>query len=338
MTETDRFINEVPKAELHMHIEGSFEPELMFEIAGRNKVKLSYRSVKDLREAYSFRNLQEFLDIYYTGAKVLLKEIDFYDLTMAYLRKAREQNIVHTEIFFDPQTHTDRGIPFGVAIDGISAALADGFRDFGISYRVILCFLRHLSEESAFETLREAQPYRDLISGIGLDSSEVGHPPSKFSRVFAEAGKAGYTLVAHAGEEGPAAYVKEALELLKVSRIDHGIRSIDDTNLVDELVRSQIPLTICPLSNQKLKAVPDLMLHPLKKLHDKGVMVTVNSDDPAYFGGYINENFTAIAGALGLSPADISKIVCNSFKASLLDDESKQKHIREVERIGSLYT
>lgn len=335
MTRTERFIQEIPKAELHIHIEGSFEPELIFQIAGRNHLKTSYPSVKVLREAYSFNNLQQFLDIYYAGADVLRKEQDFYDLTMAYLQKAREQNIVHTEIFFDPQTHTARNIPFETVILGISQALNDGLKNLGISSRLILCFLRHLSEDSAMEMLKAALQFRHLIAGVGLDSSEAGYPPSKFYRVFAEARTEGFGTVAHAGEEGPAGYVWEALNLLKVERIDHGIRSVDDEELVKELARLQIPLTICPLSNQKLKVVPDLRDHPLKKLLDSGVMVTVNSDDPAYFGGYLNENYTAITRALDLSIQDIKKLACNSFMASFLDEQSKQAHLREIEEIYS---
>ncbi len=337
MERIDRFIQEIPKAELHIHIEGSFEPELMFQIARRNRLKIKYPSVKALKEAYSFNNLQQFLDIYYAGTDVLIKEQDFYDLTMAYLKKAAEQHIVHAELFFDPQTHTARNIPFETVIQGISQALSDGLRDLGISSRVILCFLRHLSEESAMEMLKAAFRFRHLISGIGLDSSEAGHPPAKFRHVFAEARAGGFSTVAHAGEEGPAGYVWEALNLLDVKRIDHGIRSIDDEELVNELFRLQIPLTVCPLSNLKLKVVPDLHVHPIKKLLDKGVMVTVNSDDPAYFGGYLNENYMAVSHALNLSMADIKKLACNSFLASFLDEESKQLHIREIERIYSRF-
>jgi adenosine deaminase len=333
MEKVDWFIQEIPKAELHIHIEGSFEPEMIFRIAERNGQKLDYPSVEALRAAYSFNNLQEFLDIYYTGANVLLREQDFYDLTMAYLKKAHEQHVVHTEVFFDPQTHTARGVPFDAVIGGLYGALEDGRKEFGITHRLIPCFLRHLSEESALEVLQDVLRFRNLISAVGLDSSEVGHPPSKFTRAFSEVRAAGLITVAHAGEEGPAAYVKEAIDMLHVTRIDHGIRSIEDPELVTRLVQLQIPLTVCPLSNLKLKAVPDLRNHPLKKLLDKGVLVTVNSDDPAYFGGYVNENYSAIAKALGLSCDDIRALAQNSFKASFLDEETKQAHIREIDRI-----
>jgi adenosine deaminase len=333
MEKLDRFIQEIPKAELHIHIEGSFEPEMIFEIAERNGLKLDYPSVEVLRDAYSFNNLQEFLDIYYTGANVLLKEQDFYDLAKAYLKKAHEQHVVHTEVFFDPQTHTARGVPFDVAIGGLHRALEDGRKEFGITYRLIPCFLRHMSEESALEVLQDILRFRHLVSAVGLDSSEVGHPPSKFTRAFAEVKTAGLITVAHAGEEGPASYVREAIDLLHVTRIDHGIRSIEDPELVARLVQLQIPLTVCPLSNLKLKAVPDLRNHPLKKLLDKGVLVTVNSDDPAYFGGYVNENYSAIAEALGLTIEDIRMLAINSFRASFLDEAAKEQHIQEIDRL-----
>ncbi len=318
----EELIEKSPKAELHLHIEGTFEPELMFRIAGRNGIILKYKSVDELRKAYEFNNLQEFLDIYYTGASLLQTEEDFYDLTMEYLKKAATQNIVHTEIFFDPQTHTSRGVPFAVVINGIHRALKDGemlrVKDHnrGITSNLIMCFLRHLSEDDAFKTLSEAIPFKDKIIAVGLDSSEVGHPPAKFKNVFEAALKEGFKTVAHAGEEGPAGYVWEAIELLKVSRIDHGNRSISDPALIDEIVKREIPLTMCPLSNQKLKVQPNLAGHPLKEMMDKGVIVTVNSDDPAYFGGYLNENYLAISKALNLSDAQISRLISNSFKAS----------------------
>lgn len=319
---TEELINTIPKAELHLHIEGTFEPELMFRIAGRNGIKLKYNSVDELRKAYEFNNLQEFLDIYYTGASLLTTEEDFYDLTMEYLKKAATQNIVHTEIFFDPQTHTSRGVPFSTVINGIHAALEDGKKlkvkdyDRGISSHLIMCFLRHLSEYEASKTLREAIPYKDKIIAVGLDSSEVGHPPAKFRNVFEAALKEGFLTVAHAGEEGPAEYVWEAIDLLKVSRIDHGNRSISDSALINEIVRRGIPLTMCPLSNQKLKVQEDLTKHPLKEMMDRGVIVTVNSDDPAYFGGYLNENYLAISKALNLCEDDIKKLIENSFTGS----------------------
>ena len=318
----EELIEKSPKAELHLHIEGTFEPELMFRIVERNGIKLKYKSVDELRQAYEFNNLQEFLDIYYTGASLLKTEEDFYDLTMEYLKKAASQNIIHTEIFFDPQTHTSRGIPFSTVINGIHAALEDGKRlkvkdhDRGITSRIIMCFLRHLSEEDAFNTLREAIPYKDKIIAVGLDSSEVGHPPVKFKNVFEAALKEGFKTVAHAGEEGPAQYVWEAIDLLKVSRIDHGNKSISDPALIEEIIKRGIPLTMCPLSNKKLKVQEDLSKHPLKEMMDKGVIVTVNSDDPAYFGGYLNENYLAISKALNLKEDDIRKLIENSFRGS----------------------
>lgn len=318
----EELIAKSPKAELHLHIEGTFEPELMFRIASRNGISLKYKSVDELRKAYEFNNLQEFLDIYYTGASLLQTEEDFYDLTMEYLKKAARENIVHTEIFFDPQTHTSRGVPFAVVINGIHRALKDGEKlrvkdhDRGITSNLIMCFLRHLSEDDAFKTLSEAIPFKDKIIAVGLDSSEVGHPPAKFKNVFEAALKEGFKTVAHAGEEGPAGYVWEAIELLKVSRIDHGNRSISDPALIDEIVKRGIPLTMCPLSNQKLKVQANLAGHPLKEIMDKGVIVTVNSDDPAYFGGYLNENYLAISKALNLTEDDIRKLIENSFRGS----------------------
>ncbi len=331
MVSIERFIEGIPKTELHLHIEGTFEPELMFEIAKRNQKKIPYDSVAALKNAYKFNNLQEFLDIYYAGANVLIEEQDFYDLTWAYLTKVNEQNVVHVEIFFDPQTHTDRGISFDTVIKGIRSALEDGKEKLGITYQLILSFLRHLDETSAFKTLDQALPYKDWISGVGLDSSEVGNPPSKFERVFEKSRKEGFLTVAHAGEEGPAAYIWEALELLKVTRIDHGNRCLEDDKLVKQLATSQIPLTLCPLSNLELKVVSDLKQHPIVKMMDQNLLVTVNSDDPAYFGGYMNENYLGLANALDLSKKQIADLVKNSFKASWLPDQEKEKRISEVE-------
>lgn len=326
------FIAGIPKAELHLHIEGSFEPELMFEIAQRNSISIPFDSVEAVKAAYEFNNLQEFLDIYYAGANVLIKEQDFYDMTWAYLQRIHAQNVVHTEIFFDPQTHTDRGVPFDSVIQGIHRALEDGKNKLGISYHLIMSFLRHLSEEAAFETLEQALPYKDWILGVGLDSSELGHPPSKFERVFAKSRELGFKAFAHAGEEGPSEYVREALDLLKIVRLDHGNRSLDDENIVKELVERQIALTVCPLSNLKLCVVKDMAMHPIKTMLDKGMLATVNSDDPAYFGGYMNENFNAIAESLQLSKEDITQLAKNSFVGSFLEEERKKELVEQVEK------
>ena len=330
-TSIENFIEGIPKAELHLHIEGTFEPELMFEIARRNNVSIPYKSVEVLKNAYNFNNLQEFLDIYYAGASVLLHEQDFYDLTWAYLTKVHEQNLVHTEIFFDPQTHTDRGISFDTVIQGIHSALEDAKEKLGISSQLIMCFLRHLDEVAAFDTLEQALPYKEWIAGVGLDSSEMGHPPSKFENVFSKALDEGFITVAHAGEEGPAAYVWEAINLLKISRIDHGNRSLEDDQLIKHIVEKQIPLTMCPLSNLELKVVDDLKDHPMLQLMEAGLMVTINSDDPAYFGGYMNENYIQIAAALNLSKKQITELAKNSFKASFLSDVEKEKLMNQVE-------
>lgn len=332
LTTIDKFIAEIPKAELHLHIEGTFEPELMFKIALRNNLKLKYNSVEELKAAYNFKNLQEFLNIYYSGADVLIEEQDFYDLTWAYLLKIYSQKVFHTEIFFDPQTHTSRGVPFGNVITGIHRALNDGHKMLGISSKLIVSILRHLSEEAAFETLDAALQYKDWITAVGLDSSEKGHPPSKFRRVFEKARQAGLLVVAHAGEEGSPEYVWEALNLLKVSRIDHGNRSLEDPALVDELVKLKMPLTICPLSNLKLKVVHDMTKHPIAEMLAKGMMVTVNSDDPAYFGGYINENYMAVAHALQLTQEQIIQLAKNSFEASFLDEDEKLRLIKKVDK------
>lgn len=333
-SDIEKFIAGIPKAELHLHIEGTFEPELMFEIAARNSIKLKYNSVDELRAAYNFNNLQEFLDIYYSGANVLIQVQDFYDLTWAYLQKIHAQHVLHTEIFFDPQTHTSRGIPFDTVITGIRRALEDGREKLGISYRLILSFLRHLSEADAFKTLEEALPYQSWITAIGLDSSEKGHPPTKFERVFTKARELGFLTVAHAGEEGPPEYVWEALNLLNVSRIDHGNRSLEDRSLIEELVKRQMPLTVCPLSNLKLKVVKDIRQHPLAEMLRKNLMVTVNSDDPAYFGGYINENYLAVAQALNLTAEQIVLLAKNSVAASFLSEADK---IGLIEKTDNYY-
>ena len=324
------FINCLPKAELHLHIEGTFEPELMFEIASRNGIKLPQESIEELRECYNFRNLQEFLDIYYEGANVLIREQDFYDITWAYLQKAHEQNIVHTEIFFDPQTHTGRGIKFSTVINGIQKALDDGKVKLGITSRLIPNFLRHLDESDAIKSFNEALEFRDLITGFGLDSSEVGNPPAKFKRVFEMAKKEGFLTVTHAGEEGPAQYIWDAIQLLNVSRIDHGIRAVDDTLLIEKLAETKIPLTVCPLSNLKLQVVKNIKELPVKTLLQKEILVTINSDDPAYFGGYLNENFIAVAEALKLTKKEICQLAENSFAASFLDEETKENWIAKV--------
>jgi adenosine deaminase len=336
MNTIEDFISGLPKAELHLHIEGTFEPELMFRIAERNQVQLKYISVSELKAAYDFNNLQEFLDIYYSGANVLIEEQDFYDLTWAYLLKIHSQNVLHTEIFFDPQTHTSRGIPFGTVISGIHRALVDGQEKLGISYRLIMSFLRHLSEDSAFQTLAESMPYQSWITAVGLDSSEKGHPPTQFERVFAKAKENGFLTVAHAGEEGPPEYVWEALDLLHVSRIDHGNRSLEDPLLINKLANLKMPLTVCPLSNLKLKVVHDMAQHPLKEMLGKGIMATVNSDDPAYFGGYINENYLAVANALNLSKEQLAQLARNSFAASFLNEKEQLKMIEKVDRFYEL--
>ena len=311
------WLNALPKAELPMHLEGSLEPELMFQLAQRNRIQLPWDNVETLRSAYAFNNLQEFLDIYYQGANVLQTEQDFYDLTWAYLKKCEEQNVIHVEPFFDPQTHTERGIPMEVAITGISEALADARDMLGISSGLILSFLRHLSEEDAFATLQQAMPFRDLFFAVGLDSSEMGHPPSKFTQVFAKARAEGLLAVAHAGEEGPPEYVWQALDLLKVSRIDHGVRAWEDPRLVARLIEEQIPLTVCPLSNTKLRVYQDMSEHPILEMLEQGVMVTVNSDDPAYFGGYLTENFQALHTGLGMTQQQAQRLADNSLKARL---------------------
>jgi adenosine deaminase len=328
----ESFIKGIPKAELHLHIEGTFEPELMSEIAKRNHVSLGYPSVEKLKVAYNFRNLQDFLNIYYKGTESLTNEQDFYDLTWAYLERAFSQSILHTEISFDPQTHTNRDVHFETVINGIQKALTDAKQKLGISTRLIMCFLRNLDSKSAMKTLEEAMPYKDWIVAVGLDSTEVGNPPSKFQNVFKRALEEGFLTVAHAGEEGPVEYIWDALNLLKVSRIDHGNHSIDDENLVQELVRRKIPLTLCPLSNLKLRIVDKMEKHPLKIMMEKGLLVTINSDDPAYFGGYIIENYLAVQKTLKLDKKDIYSLVKNSFKASFLDISKKQEMIKKLNK------
>ena len=334
MDDLGGFIAGLPKAELHIHIEGSLEPEMMLALAGRNSVALPYRDVEAVRAAYRFGNLQDFLDLYYQGMSVLRQEQDFYDLAMAYLRRAAAENVRHTEIFFDPQGHTERGIAFKTVIDGLWRALKDGERELGLTASLILCFLRHLDEASAQRTLDEALPWRERIVGIGLDSSEKGHPPSKFQRVFARARGMGLKAVAHAGEEGPADYVRQALDLLKVDRIDHGNRSLDDPDLVARLAREKMPLTVCPLSNLRLCVVPDMAQHPLKQMLAAGLCATVNSDDPAYFGGYITENFLAAQKALALGRDQIVTLARNGFSAAFCDAATKERHLKALDAYG----
>ncbi|UFS69045.1 adenosine deaminase [Geomonas sp. RF6] len=331
-TPIETFIRNIPKAELHLHIEGTLEPELMFAIASRNNVPLNFPSVEALREAYNFSDLQSFLDLYYQGMAVLQKEEDFFEMTMAYLKRAREDRVRHAEIFFDPQAHTSRGVPFETVLDGIHKACLQAEQEFGITFRIILCFLRHLSAEEAFATLRGALPHRDRITAVGLDSSELGHPPSRFAAVFEEARREGFRVVAHAGEEGPAEYIWEALDMLKALRIDHGVRCMDDEDLVNRLRADQIPLTVCPLSNVRLRVFPEMRLHNLKRLLERGLVVTINSDDPAYFGGYLTDNFLAAQEALGLGPREIQTLVENSFHASFLRQEEKERHLADVRR------
>ena len=328
---SETLIQGMPKAELHIHIEGSLEPELMFELAERNGVALRYASAEEARRAYDFGDLQSFLDLYYEGMKVLLREQDFYDLTWAYLQRASAQNVRHTEIFFDPQAHTGRGVPFETAITGIRRALVDAGGQLGISSELIMCFLRHLSAEEARETLHESLPFREWIVGVGLDSSEVGHPPEDFEAVFDEAREHGLLTVAHAGEEGPSEYIWQALNDLKVSRIDHGVRCVEDPKLVERLREEQIPLTVCPLSNVKLRVFDSIRDHNLKRMLDLGLCVTINSDDPAYFGGYVNEIFHATQEGLNLSREDVYRLAENSFRASFLDAERKQRLLDELD-------
>ncbi|MGV3632715.1 MAG: adenosine deaminase [Pseudorhodoplanes sp.] len=329
----DALIRSLPKCELHIHIEGSLEPEMMVALARRNGVTLPYAAIEDIHEAYRFQNLQDFLNVYYLGMSVLITEQDFYDLAFAYLRRAHADNVRHVEMFFDPQGHTDRGIAFETVIDGLSRAIADAERTLGISASLIMCFLRHLDEASAQKTLDAALPFRDRIAGVGLDSSERGNPPAKFARVFARARDAGFFITAHAGEEGPASYVWEALDILGVMRVDHGNHAMDDDVLVQRLAREKMALTICPLSNLRLRVVNDLKDHPLRRMMDKGLVVTVNSDDPAYFGGYVNQNYRAVSDALALGRDEIAAIVRNGFHASLMSDTDKAKALAEIDRV-----
>ena len=323
-------LRRMPKAELHIHIEGSLEPELIFKLAQRNGVALPYASVEALRAAYAFTDLQSFLDIYYAGASVLLKEEDFFDMAWAYLEKAAAENVVHAEIFFDPQTHTARGVPIGAVIQGLHHACQRAHQEFGLSAKLILCFLRHLSEADAMATLEAALPYRHHFIGVGLDSSEVGHPPEKFERVFARCRELGLHAVAHAGEEGPPAYIWSALDLLGAERIDHGVQAVHDPVLMRRLADTQVPLTVCPLSNVKLCVFPSMAQHNLRQLLDAGLCVTVNSDDPAYFGGYLNENFTQLFAALPLEPRHAYQLAFNSFEASFADEAAKRGWERQL--------
>ena len=325
------FIQGLPKAELHVHIEGTLEPEMVFALADRNRVSLAHDSVEALRAAYAFKDLQDFLDLYYQGGAVLRTEEDFHDLTRAYLERAAADNVRHAEIFFDPQAHTGRGVPFAAVIDGIWAALRAGERDLGLTSRLILCFLRDRDEAEAMATFEEALPYGDRIIGVGLDSAETGHPPAKFARVFERARAEGFLPVAHAGEEGPAAYVAEALDELQVARIDHGVRAVDDPALVRRLADSRIPLTVCPLSNLKLGVCDSIETHPIHALMQAGVMVTVNSDDPAYFGGYVNANYSAVQKAFDLGREELADLARASFNASFLDAAEKALHLAELD-------
>lgn len=326
----DDFIAALPKAELHLHIEGTLEPELAFQLADKNQVSLPFASVDEMRAAYDFQDLQSFLDLYYASISVVCTEEDFHDLTLAYLKKAASQNVRHTEIFFDPQSHTARDIPMETVLNGITSALKQGEKELGISSRLILCFLRHLSAESAWETLQQALPFREQFIGVGLDSSELGHPPSKFVKVFEEARRNGLHIVCHAGEEGPPEYITEALDLLHAERIDHGVRCMEDPALVERLAAEQIPLTVCPLSNVRLCVYPDMSQHPLKQMLEAGLRVTVNSDDPPYFGGYVNENFTAVQQALDLSRGELIQLARNSFTSAFLSDAEQQKLLAEL--------
>jgi adenosine deaminase len=330
-----QFIVSLPKAELHLHIEGTLEPEMAFQLAAKHGVALPYASIEAMRQAYQFSNLQSFLDIYYAGAELLRDEADFHALTAAYLRKAHSQGVVHAEIFFDPQTHTQRGVAFDSVVGGIRRALLEAESELGITHRLILCFLRHLSAAEAMRTLEQALPFGDVIAGVGLDSSESGHPPSKFAAVFDRARKAGLLAVAHAGEEGPAAYISEALDVLQVRRIDHGVRCEEDPELVRRLVRERVPLTVCPLSNIRLRVFDRMEAHNLKRLLDLGVCVTVNSDDPAYFGGYLLENYLAVQQALDLSKADLALLARNSIEASFLAPSEQRRWFAAIDDAGA---
>ncbi|MEO9493615.1 MAG: adenosine deaminase [Vibrio splendidus] len=326
----DSFIKHLPKVELHLHIEGTLEPELMFQLAKRNSVSIPFDNPNQVRDAYQFHNLQSFLDIYYQGANVLIHEQDFYDLTWAYLLKCQQDNVLHTEIFFDPQTHTERGIAFEVIIGGITQALNQAAQELGISSQLIMCFLRHLDEDSAFETLKQALPYKDKIIAVGLDSSEKGNPPEKFKHVFQEAINQGFLTVAHAGEEGPAQNISDALSLLGITRIDHGVRCVEDEDLMEQLIAKRTPLTVCPLSNTKLKVFNTMQEHNIVELLRKGLCVTINSDDPAYFGGYMNDNFLAVANAHPLTKNELAQFSINAVEASFISPHAKEDLIAQV--------
>ena len=330
------FIKKSPKTELHLHIEGTLEPEQMFTLAKRNNIEIPFKNINDVKKAYNFSNLESFLKIYYEGAKVLIKEQDFFDLTWAYALKCKEDNIVHAEIFFDPQTHTYRGINFDIVINGIYKALQKAEKEFGLSFKIIMCFLRHLDEESGFKILDQAFVHKDKIYGVGLDSFEAGNPPSKFEKLFKKAAENNFITVAHAGEEGPPEYIWEALNLLNVKRIDHGVQCLKDEKLVEELSKSQIPLTVCPLSNIKLQVFNKLENHNLWKMLDKKLMVTVNSDDPAYFGGYLNKNLIEVQASLNLSKDEVKTLLVNSFKSSFLSEKKKKEWISKILSINSL--
>ncbi len=333
MSALNDLIARLPKAELHLHIEGSLEPELMMALAQRNGIELPYKTVDEIRAAYEFSNLQDFLDIYYVGMNVLQTEQDFFDLTWAYLERAHADNVRHVEIFFDPQGHTERGVAFTTVIDGLTRALDEAESRWGMTSQLIMCFLRHLSEDAAFETLEQAMGHLERIDGVGLDSSEMGHPPSKFERVFARAGELGLKRVAHAGEEGAPAYIYEALDLLQIDRVDHGNRALEDTALVQRLVDSKMALTVCPLSNLRLCGVERLEDHPLKRMLELGLVATCNSDDPAYFGGYVNDNFRRTAEAVGLTAGEIITLARNSFIGSFLPQDAIARHLAEIDAV-----
>ncbi|MEM7459401.1 MAG: adenosine deaminase [Pseudomonadota bacterium] len=335
MTDLNALIAALPKAELHLHLEGSLEPEQLMQFAARNQVDLPFKTLEEVKAAYNFSNLQDFLDIYYQGMAVLQTEADFHDLTDAYLQRCQADNVRHVEVFFDPQGHTERGLPFSTPIDGILSALDAAAEKYGITYKLIMCFLRHLPEEDAFETLEQAVPYLDRIHGVGLDSSELGHPPSKFARVFAAAREKGLKLVAHAGEEGPPEYVVEALDLLKIDRIDHGNRLLEDDALIARVKEAGLTLTVCPLSNLSLCVVDDLKDHPMKRMLDLGLKATINSDDPAYFGGYVNQNYRETAAAVGLTADDIVTLARNSFTGSFLTSEEQARHLKDIDKVAA---
>lgn len=327
-------IKALPKAELHLHIEGSLSPQLMWELAQKHQITIPYQSVEEIEKAYNFSDLQSFLDLYYAGAGVLRDEDDFYQLMSAYLKRCQQENIVHTEIMFDPQTHTDRGVPFHAFMNGFHKAIREAGQRHGVSVKLIMCFLRHLSENEAIKTLRDAKPWYDSIDAVGLDSAEMGHPPAKFERVFAEARTLGFKVVAHAGEEGPADYIWQAINLLRVDRIDHGVRCQDDPELMTLIKHRQIPLTVCPLSNLKLCVIEDMKQHNILQLLAVGLLVTVNSDDPTYFGGFLNKNYEALEAALGMTEAQCRQLVKNSFIASFLDDDKKAQWLKKVDAVA----